>query len=1105
VIELVAAEGKTLTILFTDVEGSTELLSREGDQVAGEILRVHEEIVRNHIEQFGGRAEAFLGDGFMATFESPEGALDCATEIQRSLSRHNEAADRPVRVRIGLHTGEVTRRQGQIYGRAVHAAARVMAEAAGGEILASAALYQNLAKEAATTFVDRGLFWLKGFPERWRLYQVRWSAPGSEGPTTAARTKSLSPFIGRDAERADLRRKVRAAIAGDGSLVLIAGEPGVGKSRLIEEVVAEAEGRRMRVLVGHAVQMDGGAPYLPFVEILEEALIGPRSPIAFREALGDLGPEIARIVPGIRRLFPELPPPLELPPEQARRYLWDSVAELLRRASQLSALLLVMEDLHWGDESTFHLLEYLAPLLAEMPVLIIGSYRDVEVGPSHPLARTINELTRRRVVTRISLNRLTEPDVTAMVAGLANQEPPPGLIRVIQRETEGNPFFIEEVYLHLRESGALFDDEGRFKSRFEIDELDVPETVRMVIGIRLQRLSPQTRDVLLAAAVSGRVFDPEVVRRVVDVPDNVLAGVYDEAESAHLISPTRNDSNRSAFVHELIRQTLLAEASLLRRQQLYAATAAAIEVVYADRIEDHAADLAHYLSRSGPRSEPSRLVRYLVIAGDRALQAAAFEDAVAYFRHAISIMDEADLGQRAESLERLAMAERSIGEWAKALETMDRSLELYEQLGREEDIGRICWSVVYQLAWSARFEEAVAVAQRGMQALGDLPNPDRARLLSVMGWVVGLTGDHPTATAMFGGARQLAEQLEDDRALADVLHMETAHHMGYVEFPQGIESGLRAAEVFEREGALWDHCSVLAFVIYQAGTMASKATDALPSPAGVLTTARRIGHLGAQFLVVADRARQEGVIGGDLRTTEATGRELIEICERGKLPWLYTGYLYLAVAASWRGNPAEAESHLRRAVELEPPGAFSGQSGSLLAMHLAQEGRSDEVLALLETSRSMFPQAGKVNTLGAWNTLFGFIEALYLSGASKQAGEFLPLVQEAIALDMEWITFDCRLLHTRAAIAAAGAGEWDQAEEHLSTALLAAEELDHRLEQADLRFLRARMLLERGREEDLAEVKASMAEAADRYRALRITGRLNLVSSMLDEEPQPVE
>jgi hypothetical protein len=174
-------------------------------------------------------------------------------------------------------------------------------------------------------------------------------------------------------------------------------------------------------------------------------------------------------------------------------------------------------------------------------------------------------------------------------------------------------------------------------------------------------------------------------------------------------------------------------------------------------------------------------------------------------------------------------------------------------------------------------------------------------------------------------------------------------------------------------------------------------------------------------------------------------------------------------------------------------------------MHLAQEGRSDEVLALLETSRSMFPQAGKVNTLGAWNTLFGFIEALYLSGASKQAGEFLPLVQEAIALDMEWITFDCRLLHTRAAIAAAGAGEWDQAEEHLSTALLAAEELDHRLEQADLRFLRARMLLERGREEDLAEVRASMAEAADRYRALGITGRLNLVSSMLDEEPQPVE
>ena len=1094
---MATTDGKVLTILFTDVEGSTELLSRQGDQVAGKILRVHEEIVRSRIEEFQGQAEAFLGDGFMATFESPSAALDCAIEIQRSLNRHNRDSDLPVRVRIGLHIGEVTRREGRIYGRAVHGAARVMTEAAGGEILASAALKETVDDRAGVTFADRGLFWLKGFPHRWRLYRVGWAPAGEDTVETGARVAALSPFVGRDAERADLRRRVRSAIAGDGGVVFVSGEPGVGKTRLIEEVAAEAEGRRMRVLVGHSVEMDAGSPYLPFVEILEEALIGPRSPLAFRDALGDVAPEIARLVPGLRRFFPDLASPLELPPEQARRFLWDSLAEFLRRASQIGPLLLVIEDLHWGDESTFQLLEYLAPLLAEWPLLIVGSYRDTEVGPSHPLAHTINELTRRRLLARVSLNRLSGEDVTTMVAGLAEQEPPSDLIQVIQRETEGNPFFVEEVYLHLRESGALFDDRGRFKTRFEIDEVDVPETVRLVIGIRLERISPTTRDVLVAAAVSGRIFDPEVVRRVMSMPEEQLAAAYAEAEAARLINPTHPDPNRSAFVHELIRQTLLAETSLLRRQQLHAATAEAMEVVYADRVEDHAADLAHHLFRSGSRTEPPRLVHYLVVAGDRAVQAAAFDDAVAFFRHALSLVDEAERGQRAELLERLAMAQRSIGEWGNALETMDGSLELYDQLGRREDIGRLCWSVGYQLVWAARFEEAVGIAQRGLQALGDLPNPDRARLLSVMGWVVGLVGDHTTATTMFDGARQLAEQLQDQRALADVLHMETAHHMGYVEFPQGVQTGLRAAEVFEREGALWDLCSVLAFVAFQQGTMGHDH-EAMTAAGAASTTASRIGHLGAQFLLVADRVRKEGVMVGDLARTEALAREVIEVCERGKLPWLYAGYLYLAFAATWAGRPSESERHLRRALELEPPGAFTGQSASLLAIHLAEQGQTGEVLALLEQNRSALPVSGRVNSLGAWNTLFGFTEALYIAGATDQAGALLPLFDEALGIGIEWITFDCRLVHSRAAIAAAGARRWDEAEEHLRWALTRAEEMDHRLEQADLRYLRARILLDRGRPEDVADMKASIEEAINRYQAMGLPGRVDLASSLTE-------
>src|SRR5512133_469042 len=153
----------------------------------------------------------------------------------------------------------------------------------------------------------------------------------------------------------------------------------------------------MRVLTGHCVEMTGAPPYLPYVEIIEQAISNPRSPLALRRALGDVAPEIARIAPALRRAFPDIPPPLELPPELAQRYMWNSFSEFMARAAQGRPLLLVLEDVHWADESTVLLTEYLAPLLPEMPVLMLGTYRDAEVELDHPLARVVGQLEHRRL------------------------------------------------------------------------------------------------------------------------------------------------------------------------------------------------------------------------------------------------------------------------------------------------------------------------------------------------------------------------------------------------------------------------------------------------------------------------------------------------------------------------------------------------------------------------------------------------------------------------------------------------------------------------------------------------------------------------------------
>ena len=196
------------------------------------------------------------------------------------------------------------------------------------------------------------------------------------------------------------------------------------------------------------------------------------------------------------------------------------------------------------------------------------------------------------------------------------------------------------------------------------------------------------------------------------------------------------------------------------------------------------------------------------------------------------------------------MALRSVGRWDDALRTMDDALDRYEALGQVEAIGRLGWAMVYQLVWSARLVEGVQVGQRTLAALGNTVSADKARVLSALGWALSVSGDYAAATATFDQARALAEQVGNERALADAAHADTPP-LAYAEFADGIRIGLRAAEVFEREGALWGLCSVQAFVIYQDGTLGSREQAASLADKA-LGIAERLGHLGAAFMVLLD-------------------------------------------------------------------------------------------------------------------------------------------------------------------------------------------------------------------------------------------------------------
>ena len=1086
----------TVTVLFTDVVGSTSLRTGRGDAAAQEIIHAHFDLVRQQIEQHSGQEVKTIGDSFMVAFASARKAVECAVAVQRALEEHNRRhPDQEVQVRIGLNTGEAIREEGDLFGSAVDAAARIIAKAEGGQILVSEVVRAVIGSAKDLQFVDRGRFRLRGFPERWRLYEVVWR---KEAPTAGPAVAERTPFVGREAERADLRRLLDQSIRSQGALVMIGGEPGVGKTRLAEELLLEARQRSVLALTGHCYEMEGAPPYVPFVEILETAArVIP--PPALRETLGDSAPEVAKLLPELRRLFPDIPPPLELPPEQERHYLFNSVREFLARAGRAQPLLLILDDLHWADDATLLLLQHIAQQLREVPVLILGTYRDVELDVGRPLARALEGLLRQRLAHRIALRRLPQDGVAAMLRALSGQEPPAPLVQAVYAETEGNPFFVEEVFQHLAEEGKLFDAQGRLRPDLEVGELEVPEGVRLVIGRRLERVCEDCQRVLTAAAVIGRGFSFELLDALGEVQTDALLDAVDEAERARLITAASDGPEaRFTFAHELIRQTLVSGLSLPRQQRLHLRVAEAIERAYSRSSEEHAADLAHHLYRAGAAADAEKTVRYLKLAGDQALAAVAFEDALRDFEDALSVQPADDRRARADLLYKRGLALHSLGRWDEALADWREALTAYEELGDGEALGRVCRGITVQLLWGARYVEALEVSQRGLVALGERVSADRCHLLGCAGHSLSLAGQYAAGSSMLAQALAMAEQLGDQRLLWGLLNYKAIHHWAYMEFREAADIGLRAAELARSAGrlrALADVLWVTEFSLQWLGGLdeAAKIGEELEP------LAARLGHLGA--LLTARRARgvRELMLTGDIDKFSEFAKGDLELCRSASMPWISASYSFIGSVHFGRGRWEEALEHFQEAARLEPPGFMAGADWGYLFLGKAYVRDRDSALAVLEQRRDNLPRPGQANTWGAWMFLFGVIEGLAVLGERQEAAKLYPLALEAIdtGFVMRWPTFG--LLHTAAGMAAAAGGQWEKAEEHYRTALRQAHELPHVVEQPEVRRWYARMLLDRDGPGDREKARQLLTEAIAMYRQIGMPKHVEMAEALLSQ------
>ncbi len=486
---------------------------------------------------------------------------------------------------------------------------------------------------------------------------------------------STAALVGRERELAELRQLLAGALAGSGALALLGGEPGIGKTRLAEALAAEAAARGARPLWGRCWEGEGATAFRPWVEALRQLLRGA----AADDLAADLGAGVAdllSLLPELARLLPGLAPPPSVDPEEARFRLFDAVLGWLRAAAGRRPLLLVLEDLHWADASSLALLQFVARELAVLPLLLVGTYRDVELDRRHPLASVLPALRRERGTRRLALRGLDEPEVAALLEALLDRpssEHSRQFAAALHDTTEGNPLFVQEIVRHLQENGRLLRRDGRWTSDARsIDELELPEGVREVIGRRLARLTEPTNRVLAGAAVLGRSFSFRLLIALSGQDEETVIAAIEEAQAAHLLEEERGGEAAYSFTHALLRQTLYEELSLPRRQRLHRRAADAIAQLYGDA-EAHAAELAQHSLQAVPEVAPAIAIERCQRAGAVARARFAFEEAMRWFAAALELQElhlPADRERRCDLLLGLAEAQYLAGERAAARKTI---------------------------------------------------------------------------------------------------------------------------------------------------------------------------------------------------------------------------------------------------------------------------------------------------------------------------------------------------------------------------------------------------------------------------------------------------
>ncbi|HEX8917430.1 MAG TPA: BREX system ATP-binding domain-containing protein [Chloroflexota bacterium] len=772
-----ASEAEVRTFLISDVRGYTAFTQRNGDEAAAALASEFVRLCRKIVAARGGQVVELRGDEVLAVFLSPRAALRAALDLQRSARLKNEEnPELPLRFGIGIDAGEAVPFEGGFRGRALNLASRLCSAARAGEVLVSETVIALAGQIPGMTYGMLRAQRLKGFTEPIPFARV-WSteddndgqvsgAPSGEGeqfsngPTSRLPTGGFlgarpeSDLVGQDETVQRLHAAIEAVAAGTGRTLLLSGEPGIGKTRLAQEIGSKALEAGFLVAAATCYEQRQTSPLLGFRELLRILV----EEYAGWTELRDRWPVIARLFAGVNDSGV-----VEEPRDGDRDQLFEAIADFVESVAEGQTTTLMLDDLQWSDVSSLELFVYLSRRTRSRPVLMVGTYRDSDLEAGQPVANAVYDLERQGLVDRVAIQKLNTIQAAALISQSIDGEVSEDVVSMLHESTEGNPFFIKEMLHALIEQGDICKEGSRWIAPHP-RTIRVPARVRTLVDRRLLGLSADERALLCEASVLGPVFSFSDLRTISGRSEELIESALETAMSLGVIR--EKDADHFIFVQTLTRQTLYNSLTGRKRRRLHMAAGEAMARASTDSTSNVPRPMPsevawHYLQAEDAR----RALPFAIEAGEEAESIGAYSEAELQYRTALELtgLDNDDPGA-AGILERLAIVLKTLGRYHESLEISERAVQLYEALGNLEGQRRgIALVGLLQLQLDRPQDGLVRLAPMLEQSAHAAPSSGLARLYGTEAQLLLASGRHQAGGKAAQQASDIARAAGDTR------------------------------------------------------------------------------------------------------------------------------------------------------------------------------------------------------------------------------------------------------------------------------------------------------------------------------------------------------